>query len=96
MISFDTPQVFQQKAEFIKHMGLAGAGFWETSGDYNSSSSNGKPTIPMVLKMVSTQLFDDLGHAYSRWDTIYSSERPSTRRTGKFGNDVRFIECHEI
>lgn len=50
LISYDTPNVFQQKADFIKEKGLAGAMFWETSGDYDASSSSVPPMIPAVAE----------------------------------------------
>lgn len=40
MISYDTPEVTEQKIEYIKARNLGGAMWWETSGDQPSSSNN--------------------------------------------------------
>jgi len=40
MISYDTPEVIEQKTEYIKARRLGGAMWWETSGDKSSASNN--------------------------------------------------------
>jgi chitinase len=39
MVSYDTPQMVQMKAQLIGQQGLGGAMYWESSGDRNGSGS---------------------------------------------------------
>lgn len=39
MVSYDTPEMVEMKAEMIKEMGLGGAMYWESSGDRKGEGS---------------------------------------------------------
>ena len=47
MVSYDSPQIAAQKVQYIKHMGLGGAMWWESSGDH--SPTHGESLINITV-----------------------------------------------
>lgn len=48
LVTFDTPAIAAQKAEFIKAQGLGGAMFWELSGDHKPET--GRSLVGIVAQ----------------------------------------------
>lgn len=48
MVSYDSPQVAAEKAQYIKTTGLGGAMWWESSGDH--PSAHGESLINIVVQ----------------------------------------------
>jgi chitinase len=52
MVSYDTPQMVQMKAQLIGQQGLGGAMYWESSGDRNGSGSLISTVSAQILFLV--------------------------------------------
>lgn len=69
--SFDSPEVAAQKARFIQAEGLAGAMYWELSGDYRNGSS-GSPMVPGVASILGQldQSSNCISYPFSKWENL--------------------------
>ncbi|WVW85446.1 hypothetical protein I302_107484 [Kwoniella bestiolae CBS 10118] len=70
LISFDTPEIAKEKAEYIKKQNLGGAMFWELSGDKSLQSSDN------LVKVVHNNLGqlekreNELRYPHSKYDNL--------------------------
>lgn len=73
MVSFDTQDVAQRKADFIVANGLLGAMVWELSGDHTVAS--GKAIVPTVASRFGAVLDrrpNHLSYPKSKFDNLRS------------------------
>ncbi|KAG8694972.1 hypothetical protein FRC08_008145 [Ceratobasidium sp. 394] len=68
LISYDTPQVVAAKAAWIKFRGLAGAMFWDLSGDKNGTESLAWTTARVMRKLDNTP--NHLNYLCSQFDNM--------------------------
>lgn len=72
--SFDSPQVAATKAQFIRNEGLAGAMYWELSGDYRSQDPSGQhaPMVPGVASILGPldQRPNCITYPFSKWENL--------------------------
>lgn len=72
--SFDSPQVAAAKAQFIRGEGLAGAMYWELSGDYRSDDPSGQkpPMVPGVASILGPldQSPNCISYPFSKWGNL--------------------------
>jgi chitinase len=49
MVSYDTASIAARKAEYIKHLGLGGAMWWESSADHAPHGERGEESLIRVV-----------------------------------------------
>ncbi|KAG9073737.1 hypothetical protein FRC06_011181, partial [Ceratobasidium sp. 370] len=68
LISYDTPEVAAAKAAWINLHGLAGAMFWDLSGDKNGTESLAWTTAKVMQKLDNTP--NHLSYPGSQFDNV--------------------------
>ncbi|CUA67005.1 Endochitinase 1 [Rhizoctonia solani] len=81
LISYDTPEIIQTKANWLSRQGLAGAMFWELSGDKNGTDSLVWTAAKTMGKLDNTR--NHLNYPGSQFDNVKAGMKSSSRHGHK-------------
>ena len=77
LVSYDNVQVAKQKVDYLKQKNLAGAMFWEISGDFTEADKSLIKTTAARLGTLESSM-NHINYPFSKWDNVRGTNGQSS------------------